>query len=70
MNKLPFDRNNYKWMIIGVLTLVVGFTIMTLDKDPHGFGFFGLTFGPLVVLVGFLIELFAILQTPKREGNA
>jgi len=69
MNKLPFNKKNYQWMIIGVITLVVGFTIMTLDKDPHGFGFLGLTFGPIVVLIGFAIEIFAILLTPEKESK-
>ena len=69
MNKLPFNRKNYQWMIMGVITLVVGFTIMTLDKDPHGFGFLGLTLGPIVVLIGFAIEIFAILLTPEKESK-
>jgi hypothetical protein len=69
MNKLPFSKKNYQWMIIGVVTLIVGFTIMTLDKDPHGFGFLGLTLGPIVVLIGFVTEIFAILRTPEKESK-
>jgi len=56
-------------MIIGVVTLVIGFTIMTLDKQPHGFGFLGLTLGPIIVLTGFAIEIFAILLTPEKESK-
>jgi hypothetical protein len=67
MNKLPFSKKNYQGMILGVCTLIIGFTIMTLDKEPHGFGFMGLTLGPLVVLLGFAIEIFAILHTPEKE---
>ena len=67
MNKLPFNKKNYQWMIMGVVTLIVGFTIMTLDKQPHGFGLLGLTLGPIVVLIGFVIEIFAILHTPEKE---
>lgn len=69
MDKLPFGKKNYQWMITGVVTLIVGFTIMTLDKEPHGFGFLGLTLGPIVVLVGFVIEIFAILHTPAKESK-
>lgn len=54
-------------MVIGVIVLVVGFTIMTLDKEPYGFGFLGLTLGPLVVMAGFILEIFAILYTPKEN---
>ncbi len=51
-------------MVIGLLVLVVGFTIMTMDKEPHGFGFLGLTLGPVIVVAGFIVELFAILHRP------
>ncbi len=65
-HKLPFGKKNYQWMIIGVLTLVVGFIIMSLDKQPHGFGFLGLTLGPIIVMAGFIIEIYAILHTPTE----
>lgn len=67
MSKLPFGKKNYQMMVIGVIVLVVGFTIMTLDKEPYGFGFLGLTLGPLVVMAGFILEIFAILYTPKEN---
>ena len=66
-NKLPFGKKNYQWMIIGVLMLVIGFVIMSLDKEQHGFGFLGLTLGPLVVMAGFIIEIYAILQKPGEK---
>jgi hypothetical protein len=64
-NKLPFGRKNYQWMIIGVVTLMVGFIVMSLDNKQHGFGFLGLTLGPIIVMAGFIIEIYAILQKPK-----
>ena len=64
-NNLPFGRNNYKWMIIGVVTLVIGFIIMSLEPNPHGFGFLGLTLGPVIVMAGFVIEIYAIMQKPR-----
>ena len=66
MEKLPFGKSNYRWMIIGILALVVGFTIMSLDQKQHGFGFLGLTLGPIIVMAGFIIEIFAILQPPSK----
>lgn len=66
-SKLPFGRRNYQWMIIGVLTLVVGFVTMSLDQRPHGFGFLGLTLGPIIVMAGFIIGIFAILLRPEKE---
>ena len=65
-SKLPFGRKNYLLMIIGVLTLVLGFIIMSLDNEQHGFGFLGLTLGPIVVMAGFIIEIFAILHKPSK----
>ena len=65
-SKLPFGRKNYLLMISGVLTLVLGFIIMSLDNEQHGFGFLGLTLGPLVVMTGFIIEIFAILHKPSK----
>jgi hypothetical protein len=54
-------------MAIGVAILLVGFTIMSLDKEPYGFGFLGLTLGPIIVLAGFALEIVAILHTPKEK---
>ena len=53
-------------MIIGVVTLVVGFVIMSSDSEPHGFGFLGLTLGPMIVMAGFIIEILAILRKPSK----
>lgn len=62
MSKLPFGKKNYQLMILGLIILAIGFFIMTLDKQPHGFGFLGLTLGPIIVVGGFIVELFAILH--------
>lgn len=55
-------------MVIGFIIVAVGFVIMTLDKEPHGFGFLGLTLGPIVVVAGFIVEIFAILRTPEEKS--
>ena len=66
MDKLPFGRKNYQWMIIGIVALVAGFTIMSLDQKQHGFGFLGLTLGPVIVMAGFIIQIYAILHRPSK----
>ena len=66
MNNLPFGKKNYQWMIIGLLALIVGFAIMSLDSEPFGFGFLGLTLGPVIVMAGFIIEIYAILHRPTK----
>jgi hypothetical protein len=45
---------------------LLGFFIMSLDKEEFGFGFMGLTLGPIVVMSGFVLEFFAILARPSR----
>jgi hypothetical protein len=67
MEKLAFGKKNYQWMIIGLVVLVIGFTIMAVDSEPYGFGFLGLTLGPIVVMAGFIIEIVAILQKPEEK---
>jgi hypothetical protein len=69
MEKLAFGKKNYQWMIIGLITLVVGFVIMSIDKEAFGFGFFGLTLGPIIVMIGFVIEIYAILHKPEKENK-
>ncbi len=66
MDKLPFGKKNYQWMIIGIIALVIGFIIMSLDQEQHGFGFLGLTLGPVIVMAGFVIEIYAILHRPSK----
>lgn len=67
MEKLPFGKKNYQWMIIGLVALVLGFIIMSIDTEPYGFGFFGLTLGPVIVMCGFIIEIYAILHRPQEK---
>lgn len=67
MSKLAFGKKNYQLMILGLVLLVVGFAIMAMDKEPYGFGFLGLTLSPIIVLTGFITEIFAILYTPKQK---
>ncbi|MDN4165318.1 DUF3098 domain-containing protein [Cytophagales bacterium LB-30] len=64
--KMAFGRKNYQLMIAGIVLLIVGFAIMSLDKADYGFGFMGLTLGPIVVMLGFATQFFAILYKPKQ----
>ena len=52
-------------MIAGVICIVIGFIVMSLDQEDYGFGFWAY-FGPIIVLSGFIIEFFAIFYNPKN----
>ena len=62
---MPFNSKNYKLMIIGVFIILTGFVIMSVDGEEYGYGFLGLTLGPLVVLFGFVFQFFAIFHKGK-----
>jgi len=69
MNKkenLAFGKTNYVLMLTGIGILILGFFIMTLDKSDYGFGFLGLTLGPIIVMIGFVLEFFAIFYKSKK----
>jgi hypothetical protein len=66
-SKMPFGKQNYQIMVAGVVLILAGFFIMTLDKEEFGFGFLGITLGPIVVMTGFAIEFWAILKKPSKS---
>lgn len=66
-SKLPFNKTNYTIMLIGVALIFIGFVIMGLDNEPYGFGFLGITLGPIIVVSGFVIEFVAIIYRPNSE---
>jgi uncharacterized membrane protein len=66
-NKFAFSRMNYILMLIGIGILILGFFLMSIDQETYGFGFLGLTLGPIVVMLGFIFQFFAIFYKSKQE---
>lgn len=71
--QMPFTRENYKWVIIGLVVLLIGFLLMigggSNDPDVFNermFNFRRLTLAPVLVLAGFGIEFYAIMKRPKQ----
>ena len=64
---LPFGKTNYIIMIAGILLIIIGFIIMANDSEQYGFGFMGLTLGPIIVMSGFIVEFFAIVYKRKSK---
>jgi hypothetical protein len=65
--KLAFGRMNFILMGVGIAVLVLGYILMTLDNQDYGFGFLGITLGPIVLVIGFIIQFFAILHKPEKD---
>lgn len=65
---LPFRRTNFVIMIIGIIMIITGFVIMANDPETYGFGFMGITLGPIIVFAGFVVEIFAIVHKPESKG--
>jgi len=64
-NNLLFGKQNYMIMLAGIALLMLGFVIMMSDKAQYGFGFMGITLGPIVLMTGFIVEFFAIFHKSK-----
>jgi predicted tellurium resistance membrane protein TerC len=73
-----FDKTSYMWMIGGVVLILIGFMLMAGGKspDPHKFNydeiysFRRITLAPIVVMLGFAIEIYAIMRKPKEENTS
>lgn len=58
-----FDKGNYIAMIVGLVIIFIGFVLMAGKEDI--FGFTKLTLAPIIVLIGFSVEIYAIMKKPK-----
>lgn len=62
----PLDSKSIQILIVGILIMFMGLLVMSLDKEPFGFGFLGLTLGPIMVLIGVIIPVFALFRIRKK----
>jgi hypothetical protein len=59
---MPLGAKDIKILLLGIGIMLIGFIVMTLDKEEFGFGFLGLTLGPILVLVGIIIPVFSLFK--------
>jgi hypothetical protein len=64
-SSFPLDAKSIQILVVGILIMLIGFIVMTMDKEPFGFGFLGLTLGPILVLTGVIIPIFALFRLRK-----
>ena len=69
--KLLFGKRNYKFMLIGIFFIGLGFILMSGggSEDPNIFNeeiysFRRIRLAPMLVILGFIIEVYAILTKP------
>jgi hypothetical protein len=71
-----FTKDNYMWMLIGVVVMAVGFLLMSGGKsadpkvfnDKEVYSTTRITIAPLLIVAGLVIEIFAIMKKPKASS--
>jgi membrane-bound ClpP family serine protease len=70
----PLQKENYILLIIGFAIIMIGFLLMMGGRsddpnvfNPEIFSFRRITLAPIVVLFGFVFEIWAIMKKPKTE---
>ena len=72
----PLGKENYKLMLIGLAIILLGFILMIGggSDDPtvfneEIFSFRRITLAPMLVLFGFIFQIYAIMKKPKEGGE-
>jgi hypothetical protein len=70
--EFAFGKENFRLLFIGLAFIVLGFILMigggSNDPkvfNPAIFNFQHITLAPILVLTGYVIEIFAIMKKPK-----
>lgn len=69
-----FGKKNYKWLFIGLAFIAIGFILMAGggSDDPNVFdesifSWRRIRLAPTLVLIGFGIQVYAILLNPNKK---
>lgn len=72
--RMPLGRKNYAMMLAGVVIIALGFLLMSggvehtaAEFDESIFSFRRITLAPIVVIAGFVFEIFAIMKRFPEE---
>ena len=63
--KFIFDKSNYRWFIISIVVVIIGFVLMSGTTDIYSNT--KIVLAPIVVLTGFGIGFYAILKKPEAK---
>jgi hypothetical protein len=70
-------KENYTYLLIGFIIIIIGFALMIGGRtdDPNIFNgdeifsFRRITLAPIIVLAGFIFEIWAIMRKPSENKN-
>tara|TARA_B100001287_G_C22682610_1_gene531357 strand:- start:1271 stop:1492 length:222 start_codon:yes stop_codon:yes gene_type:complete len=69
-----FKKRNYVLMLIGLGLIILGFLLMSggASEDPTKFSqeifsFRRITLATIIVMIGFIVEVFAIMSVDKKK---
>jgi NhaP-type Na+/H+ or K+/H+ antiporter len=70
-----FTKDNYMWMIAGIIVMAIGIILMAGGKsnDPNVFkenevySTRRITIAPILILLGLGVEVYAIFKKPKTS---
>jgi len=72
LGEFAFGKENYRLMLIGLFFIALGFLLMigggTDDPKVFSYDLFSfrrITLAPILILAGYVIEIFAIMKKPK-----
>jgi len=74
--RMVFEKKNYIYMIAGVVLIFLGLILISGggSKDPSVFNpdIFDtrrIVIAPVVMLAGFMLEIYAIMYKPKKQNG-
>jgi hypothetical protein len=73
VNSPLFGKDNFTWMLIGAAVIGLGMFLMSggRSSDPHVFdtkevySTTRITIAPIVIVLGLIIEIYAIFKRPR-----
>lgn len=76
-DRFPFIRDNYLFMLAGLVIIAIGYLLMVGggSSDPNQFypdqiySWRRITLAPIVIILGFLVEVYAIMKKPGKTKS-
>ena len=71
-----FRKDNYQWMLIGLVVMAIGMFLMAGGKsvvpsvfNPKAvYSTTRITIAPILILAGLVIEIYAIFKQPRNKA--